>query len=332
MKFIVVGIILGISLFGCHYKDKPNVKKMMREVEIKRLDQDVFALDTVLPDLHGIGEKYGRYFDLYTDGVLNLGKSSDPDFVRLFQLFIKDSIMREVADSVAVAYPNMQKQEKQFAEAWAYYAYYFPGRVIPEIYTHISGFNQSIVVDSVAIGISLDNYLGEKCIFYSMLAVPVPMYARRKMTEDDIVRDALSGWLGVEFPYRPQKNDLISGMLYQGKMIYLLEKLFPEQPTFWLLGFTSEQEAWCQNNETQIWGFLVENDYLFSTEQRLLMKYLNDAPFTSGMPTDSPGKTVGWTGFQIVKRFMNKSNIGLEALMAEQDYHKILRVAGYRPN
>lgn len=125
--------------------------------------------------------------------------------------------MREVADTVAIRYTDISDLEKQFSQAWAYYRYYFPQHTLPEVYTHISGFNQSIIVDSAAIGISLDNYLGKDCIFYSMLAVPVPVYARQKMTREDIVRDALTGWLTVEFVFRPLKNDLISGMIYQGK-------------------------------------------------------------------------------------------------------------------
>lgn len=331
MKFIIAGIILGLCLAGCRQKNKPDVRNLVQEVKVNRLDKDLFALDTLNPEMQGIREKYGRYFDVYTGGVLNLGVSSDSNFVRFIRLFIQDPVMREVADSVAMVYPDMRKQERQLAGAWAYYAYYFPDRVIPQVYTHISGFNQSIVVDSAAIGVSLDNYLGEGCGFYSMLSVPIPMYARKKMTGNDIVRDALSGWISAEFPFRPLNNDLISGMLYQGKITYVLEKLFPDESQPWLLGFTPEQEEWCRNNESQIWGFLIENDYLFSTQQRLMMKYLNDAPFTSGMPAESPGKTVGWTGYQIVKKYMDKTKISLEALMHEQDYHKILRVAGYRP-
>ncbi len=331
MKFVIAGIILGLCLAGCRQKNRPDVRNLVREVEIKRLDKDLFSLDTSRIDLQKIREKYGRYFDIYTGGVLDLRVSSDSGFIRLLGLFIQDPVMREVSDSVAVAYPDMQKQEEQLSGAWAYYAYYFPDRIVPQVYTHISGFNQSVVVDSAAIGVSLDNYLGEQCVFYSMLAVPVPMYARKKMTGNDIVRDALSGWLSAEFPFRPRKNDLISGMLYQGKVVFVLEKLFPGESQSWLLGFTSEQEEWCRNSESQIWGFLVENDYLFSTQQRLIMKYLNDAPFTSGMPVESPGKTVVWTGYQIVKKYMDKTEISLEALMQEQDYHKILRVAGYRP-
>ena len=61
------------------------------------------------------------------------------------------------------------------------------------------------------------------------------------------------------------------------------------------------------------------------------MKYLNDAPFTSGMPTESPGRAVVWTGLQIVKKYEEKKGISLPDLMEEQDYRQILRSAGYRP-
>lgn len=331
MKYVIAVIILGVLLAGCQEKSKPDVKRLMQKVDIERLDKAIFTLDTLHPDLQKIHQEYGRYFDVYVQGVLNLGAVGDTSFPQLFSLFIKDPVMREVADSVQIVYPNMDMQEKQLAWAWAYYSYYFPGRVIPTVYTHISGFNQSVIVDSAAIGVSLDNYLGENCGFYSMLAVPIPMYARKKMTGNDIARDALSGWMSAEFPFRPSKNDLISGMIYQGKIVYVLAKLFPNETQNWLFGFTKEQEEWCRQNESQIWGFLIENDYLFTTQQRLITKYLNDAPFTSGMPEESPGKTIVWSGYQIVTKYMEKTGISLEELMKEQDYHKILRVAGYRP-
>ncbi len=331
MKFIIVVTFLGVLAVGCRKAERPDVRKLIREIKIERLDREMFEMDTLSLDFTAMRGKYGRYFDTYVGGVLNLGSVTNPDFKRLLSLFITDPVMREVADTVAGVYPDMHKQEMQLAQAWAYYAYYFPDRIIPQVYAHISGFNQSIVVDSAAVGISLDNYLGENCIFYSMLAVPVPMYARKKMTSGDISRDVLSGWLNVEFPFQPRKNDLISGMIYQGKIIYILEKLFPDASSAWLMGFTTEQEKWCEDNKSQIWGYLIENDYLFSTQQRLMMKYLNDAPFTSGMPVESPGKAVAWTGYQIVKKYVEKTEIVPEQLMAEQDYHKILRIAGYRP-
>lgn len=304
---------------------------MRQEVRIARLDRDVFSLDTLSFDWDALYRQYGRYFRVYAEGVLNLGDCSDAGFGSLFRLFVQDPVMREVADSVAAKYPEMGAQEEELAQAFAYYRYYFPGHVVPRVYAHISGFNQSVVVDSAAVGVSLDNYLGEKCVFYSMLAVPVPMYARKKMNASDISRDVVAGWLSTEFPFRPAKNDLVSGMIYQGKLVFGLQKLFPDKALHWLLGFTPEQEEWCWDNEEQIWGFLIGNDYLFSSEQRLIMKYLNDAPYTSGMPIESPGKTVVWTGVRIVEKYVKKTGVSLEELMREQDYHKLLRVAGYRP-
>lgn len=98
-------------------------------------------------------------------GVLNLGTVADSDFMNVFPLFIKDRVMREVADSVALAFPDMKDQEEELSLAFAYYAYYFPGYLIPRVYTHISGFNQSVIVDSAIVGIGLDNYLGSIAFF-----------------------------------------------------------------------------------------------------------------------------------------------------------------------
>lgn len=330
MKFLFVAIIFLLLAIACRDDTKPDVSQWKKERKILRLDKDIFALDVENPETEGVQRKYGRFFDVYAEGVLRLGPVGDSSFRCLLSLFLRDSILREVADTVASKYPGLRGQEEDLSEAFAYYAYYFPGREIPQVYTHISGFNQSVVVDSAAVGISLDNYLGD-CIFYNMLVVPVPMYARKKMTGDDIVRDLLTGWLSVEFLFQPQKNDLISGMIYQGKISYLIQKLLPGYEQRRVLGFTKEQLDWCNNNESQVWGFLIENEYLFSTQQKLIMKYLNDSPYTSGMPTESPGRATVWTGYRIVEDYVKKSGVTPEELMKEQDYHKILRVAAYRP-
>lgn len=330
MKFLYACIIWGMLIVACKGGGKPDAGKLRQERKIMRLDQDVFAQDARNPDVGALHQKYGRYFDVYAGGVLQLGNVSDSSFRHLFSLFLQDTIMREVYDTVAVHYPDLKIQERDFSDAWAYYAYYFPEKAIPQVYAHVSGFNQSVVVDSAAIGVSLDNYLGD-CVFYSMLPVPVPMYARQKMTGNDIVRDALTGWCSAEFPFQPRKNDLISGMIYQGKIVYLLQQLLPDYEEQRVLGFTKQQLEWCRNNESRIWSFLIEHEYLFSSQQKLIMKYLNDAPYTSGMPVESPGRTIVWTGWRIVAEYVEKTGVSLPELMNEQDYHKILRVAAYRP-
>lgn len=330
MKFLFTCIIFLCLITGCRESGRPDVGKWRQERKILRLDRDLFALDANAPDVESIYRKYGRYFDVYATGVLQLGQVCDTLFPHLLSLFLQDTVIREVYDTVATRYPELTAQEKDLSDAWAYYAYYFPDKVIPQVYAHISGFNQSVVVDSAEVGISLDNYLGD-CVFYSMLAVPVPMYARRKMTGEDMVRDIMTGWFNAEFVFRPQKNDFISGMIYQGKIVSLLRRVLPDYEFARVLGFSPEQLEWCENNESRIWSFLIENDFLFSTQQKLMLKYLNDAPYTSGMPVESPGRAVVWSGWRIVEEYMRKTEITLPELMREQDYHKILRIAAYRP-
>lgn len=330
MKFLFTCIIFLCLITGCRESGRPDVGKWRQERKILRLDRDLFALDANAPDVESIHRKYGRYFDVYATGVLQLGQVCDTLFPHLLSLFLQDTVIREVYDTVATRYPELTAQEKDLSDAWAYYAYYFPEKVIPQVYAHISGFNQSVVVDSAEVGISLDNYLGD-CVFYSMLAVPVPMYARRKMTGEDMVRDIMTGWFNAEFVFRPQKNDFISGMIYQGKIVSLLRRVLPDYDFARILGFSPEQLEWCENNESRIWSFLIENDFLFSTQQKLMLKYLNDAPYTSGMPVESPGRAVVWSGWRIVEEYMKKTEITLPELMQEQDYHKILRIAAYRP-
>ena len=168
MKFLFTCIIFLCLATGCRKSDKPDVSKWRQERKILRLDRDLFALDTRRPDVDSIHRKYGRYFEVYAEGVLQLGQVFDTMFPHLLSLFLQDTIIREVYDTVAFRYPDLAVQEKDLSDAWAYYAYYFPDKVIPRMYAHISGFNQSVVVDSAEVGISLDNYLGD-CVFYSML-------------------------------------------------------------------------------------------------------------------------------------------------------------------
>lgn len=330
MKFKIIGIIFLGMVWACH----PGRQSVGRDSgpEIVRFDRHLFALDPASPDIQSMEARDLAFFRLYVEGILRLGKADDPELSEFLALFLQDSIIREVYDSVASKYPDMELQEKEFSEAFHRYADYFPEKAVPEVYTYISGFNQSVVVDSNLIGISLDNYLGEDCVFYKMLATPIPRYITRCMTEREIVRDALYGWLSAEYPFRPRRMDLLSGIIYQGKIMYLLERLLPDYEPERLFGYTAEQLEWCRNSEGGIWAFMVDNEYLFENQQMLFRKYLNEAPFSSGMPQESPGKAVVWCGYRIVREYVRKKDCTIQELMGEQDYHKILRGAAYRPS
>ncbi|MDR0982604.1 MAG: hypothetical protein LBM07_05105 [Culturomica sp.] len=323
-KFFFISIVF-LLLVGCGEKVSPV------EMNIVRFDKILFSLNHEHPDIKTISSDDYPFFNMYAIGVLQMPDVNSPEFPELLSLFLTDSTINIINDSVEHAYPQMDMQERELSSAFGYYKHYFPFATLPKVYSCISGLNQSIITDSVMIGIGLDNYLGEDYIFYRLLAEPVPKYIRKKMTANHIVRDVIYGWLTASYPFHPEKLDLISGMIYQGKICYLMEKLLPAYSQERIFNFDKTQLHWCKDNEVEMWEFLLSGELIFNNTPFVLNKYLNDAPFSSGMPQESPGRAVVWSGYRIIRQYVDNSGASLSDLMQEQDYHKILRLSKYRP-
>ncbi len=323
-----------IALFVCCHRNplKVDVSKIELKLTIKRLDQDIFAVtpDNAAQLIPRIRESYGAFFDAYTKNVIAIGDLSDPMFPTYFNSFLTDSIQIVSRKQIDSVFTDLSQIQQKIEEGFKHYSYYFPQKKIPSLITINSGFNQSIVLTSDAVGISLDNYLGSDCQFYKRLGIA--QFKRELMTKSKIATDVLYGWGVSEFEYDETSNSLISQMIYQGKMLYFLEAMFPEEPEESIIGYLPEKLDWCKKNESQMWTYLIEHKLLFNSERLNSIRLLNPAPFTSIFSPDSPGRTGIWIGWQIVRSYMDKhSNITLPILMAETDYQKILNESGYSP-
>ena len=311
---------------------KVDVSGIDLKLDIKRLDRDIFRLNTdnlstTIPELK---RTYGSFFDAYNENVIAIGDPSDSLYATYLNTFLTDSVRMLTRVKIDSAFSDLTVLEKKIEDGFRHYKYYFPKKTIPRVITIISGFNQSVVMTRNAIGISLDNYLGAKCPFYAMLALPE--YKRENMRSDKIPTDVLYSWGISEFEFDESKNNLLSNMIYQGKMIYFLDAMFPDEPDYLKIGFQPEKLEWCIKNEPGMWTYLVEHKLLFDTERMNIVRFVGPAPFTSTFTKDSPGRTGVWLGWQIVKKYMKKNpGITLQALMAENDYQKILNESEYSP-
>ncbi|MDM8161671.1 gliding motility lipoprotein GldB [Labilibaculum sp. K2S] len=323
-------ILLLVFLFSCNSGTKsPDVSNIDLEVKIQRFEQELFAVKQE-SDLNQLRQQYPDVLQLYSNKVIGLGDSNDPDYMVYLNKFLTDSTMNQVADSVAKKFPTLEKEEKELTNAFKYLKYYFPEKPIPNCYSQISGFNQSIVVAQNLVGISLDKYLGKKCAFYSYLGTP--MYARENMIPERIVQDVVLAYALTEFPFTPLKDDLISNMIYQGKIRYFLQAMMPEKSEADVMKYTQKELEWCEENDELMWGYIIEQKHLFTSEYRTVIKYINDGPFTPGMPQESPSRTGIWIGWQIVKEYMAKHpEVTINQLMTENDYATMLRASAYQP-
>lgn len=333
LKNIILILLLPI-LFSCNRNPlKINVSGIKLTLHAGRLDQDLFKVTPenskqMIPLLQ---KKYDLFFDVYNKEVLAIGDSRDSLYAGYLLTFLSDPSIVKAKHRSDSLFTNFQPYIKQLEEAFKHYHYYYPGRPVPIIITYLSGFNQSIVTTPDVLGISLDNYLGSDCPYYSMLGLPV--YKRENMEPRKLIYDAMYGWISHQFEYMGNSEDLISGMIYQGKLLYFLGALIPDGPEILKIGYKKEQIAWCREHEPVMWSYLVEKRLLFSGDRMEMVRFINPAPFTTPFGQKSPGKTGVWIGWQIIKSYMKKNpEITLQKLMEENDYHKILNESGYSPD
>ncbi|MFH2143282.1 MAG: hypothetical protein ABIJ97_12720 [Bacteroidota bacterium] len=333
-KFWLI-IAFFISLYCCKNDSPvliPDVNNIDANIRFHRFDRDLFALntDSLYETVPAFAAKYGNFFDLFTYRIIAIGGIDNITFPDHLKLFLTDKINLEVYDYTQDIYSSTEDVEKEINQAFKYYKYYYPDSIIPEIYFYFSRFNHSIVTDSGFIGIGLDKYLGNTCTYYK--AMELPWYMQYKMTRDMLPVDCMRAWTNAQFEFNDSKNDLISHMIYKGKIQYFLKSLFPEKSDTILWGFSSNQLNWCIENEQNIWLNLIDNKLLFSTDYMNLKRYTEDGPFTTPFSNQSPARACVWLGYRIVSSYLkNNPDISLQDLMEEDNYQKILNNSYYEP-
>jgi hypothetical protein len=332
LLFIAIVLVLGPSCSRNRYR--VNLSGIEADIAIKRLEKDLFAVNPLemqreVPALTG---KYGSFLQLFSY-VINIGDISAPAWHENLTLFVTDRMNNEAYEAVKAKYADIRDIEDDLRQGFRHYLYYFPGRYVPEIYTCITGFNNSIIVGDSLLGVSLDRYLGPDCEFYKMLGIY--QYLTLKMDRANIVPDCMYAWAFTEWNFEEMEygiENVFARIIHEGKLLYFMRCMLPKLDEAVLMGFTDDQLKFCVNNEEAIWTYMVEHDLLFSTDPLIIKKLSGEAPFTSYFTSESPGRAALWTGFRIVEEFMRRNQtVTLPDLMAITDYQSILTGAKYNP-
>ncbi|MBN2273798.1 MAG: hypothetical protein JXR41_13300 [Bacteroidales bacterium] len=326
-------IMMVIIMVSCR---KHAVDKMVPpdkvHLSVERFEHDLFSGDPSRTDslVNFLYNRYGGFFELYTQRIISIGDTGHPRFYETFKAFITHYDNYILYKRVMQVFPDLEEIDRKLTVAFRRFLYYFPGQQVPRIITFLSGFNYSVVSDSGLIGIGLDKYLGTDEEIYSQAGLY--NYLRINMHKGKIPSDCMRLWAETEFPYNDSVNNLLTNMVYQGKIMYLVKSVFPDEPDSLLWGFTGPQMAFCKANEKQMWTYLVEYKLLFKTDRFTIDKFTREGPFTTEFSRESPARASVWIGYKIVEKYMKKhKEVSMEALMKEDDYHNILTLSGYNP-
>ncbi len=333
--FVLILILSGIiTLTSCkHNRLKVDISEIKTNINIVHFGDELFSADTtnLKQSITDLSNKYPDFFNLFTYRIIRIGGISDTNFFDLLHQFLTDTMIINVNKMVKDEFGDFNKTEKKTEKAFKYYQYHFPNKTLPAIYFYTSGFNQSVVTAQNIIGISLDKYLGRDCPYYKMLN-STPEYKVLNMHKDKIPSDVAYAWGASEYESSANTTTLLDNMIYQGKLMYFVDAMLPDEEDSLKIGYTSAQIKWCRNNEAQMWSQLIERKMLFSNKRMDIIRYINPAPSTNGFPPESPGRTGVWLGWQIVRKYMDKfPETTLEELMKNNDYQKILNDSEYFP-
>ncbi|WP_073412418.1 gliding motility lipoprotein GldB [Flavobacterium defluvii] len=315
MKMYRFVVVLCLFFLSCDQKTKveKEVEEIPVDIKVERFDKAFF--ETKPEDLSKIKKQYPYFFPGNDDNVW-LQKMKEP-------------IWREVYDEVQKKYSNFEPVREEFNELFKHVKYYFPKTKIPKVITVIGEMDynaKAIYADSLVV-VALELYLGKDHKFYEF-----PNYIKYNFEEKQIMPDVVSSFTYRNIPAYPDKN-LISQMIFEGKQLYAKDLLLPNYTDAEKMGYSPEQIKWCEENESYMWRYFLENEMLYSVDPKLTTRFIAPAPFSKfylEIDNDSPGRVGAWIGWQIVRSYMKNNNVSLSELL-KINAKEIFEKSKYKP-
>jgi hypothetical protein len=302
-------------------------------MEYWRLDQAVFAdgVEDYSALNAELSQTYKPFYAEYLDRIIGVGRPGDPMIGTLLATFATDANWRETQQQIESVFSDLSGYKNDFERAFRYHRYHFPADTIPTVVFYNSGFNVGVYPSGSYLGVGLEWFLGPENPVIQRLAIEeFPQYLKAKLRPEYMVNNAVKGWLMVKHQSLVQKEDLINLMLFHGKILYLMDALFPNFPDEVKINYTQEDLQWCQHNEYNIWAHFIDAELLYTTSPKDLAGFLSDGPFTAAFSQESPARTGVWIGWQIVRQYMSKNpDVSLQQMLSESNNQKFLKY--YKP-
>jgi gliding motility-associated lipoprotein GldB len=338
LKHFCALFLVATILISCkNDKSQVDVSGIKLEVHIERFDHDFHQLaqKPKLQQANVLQKKYGLFYADFVQRILEFGTVRDTAYFDKLNQMFAGKPYQDLKHEVDSIYPDLDKQEEQLTDAFKRIKYYFPKKQLPKVYAYFSGFQAQTTLGNGYVGVGLDMFLGNKSKFYPALIATFPHYISRRFTPDNMVPRIVEGIIHEDmFPESSADKTFLSKIVYEGKMMYLMDQLLPNVPDSIKIGYTTQQMEWSHAFEANIWGYFLEENLLYETDFLKLQKYLNEAPFTPGLgeKNESAPKLGIFTGWQIVRGYMLKHpDTTPQQLLALKDAQQILDGAGYHP-
>jgi gliding motility-associated lipoprotein GldB len=315
-KYFILTILSSLALFSCDKKSKAEreIENIPLDITVNRFDKAFF--ETKPQDLQKLKAQYPIFFPVGNDDSVWIEKMQNP-------------LWRELYTEVEKKYSDFSSQTTEIESLFKHIKHYFPETKTPKVYTVISemDYHNKVIYLNNMLVISLELYLGKEHKFYEF-----PEYLKQNFESNQMLPDIVDAY-SVSKIAPPSDETFLAQMIYSGKKLYIKDVFLPNYSDANKIGYLEEQIAWCQENEGYMWRYFIEKKLLYDTDQKLIPRFINPAPFSKfylEIDNESPGRVGSWIGWQIVRSFIENNDVTIQQVL-QMDAKEIFEKSKYKP-
>lgn len=342
--FKVLSIVTLLILSSCSKEKKVQDDKVLftdnkvkkQEIQIHRFDKALFAANESKDAKQYLLSIEKEYAPMFATTL------KDTMYLNIVNEFISDEQMRKAYQIIAAKYPNLESLEEELSIAVAKIKQIKKDTINPKIYTLIVGpaeysqaFQNRILVYPEFSTISIDMYSVNELSQHPYYKT-IPQYLYASLGKENIAPHYVNTYLKeITFRDTPLQSTnpeatLLDCIVEEGKYLYATQAVLPEKQFNYILDYTEEQLNWVEQNENNIWSYIIENQLLYNKDRTKFFHLISPGPSTKNI-ANSPSRIGNYIGYKIVQAYMKENPISLDSLFHNLDSKLILQQSKYKP-
>jgi len=327
--YIFSAILLTLCLFfTCsHDPFKTSIKGI-------KIDLKFFNLDSALrnsgdKELLNLKSKFKRDNSSILDYTFAycIGGSlqSDSSYINGLKRFYSNNYIQRLERRLQKKQGDFSFEKKELLIAFKRLKAFFSKEKIPNtIYFINSSFSASVFCTEKEIAIGVERYLGpNEKVIQELPNEQFFTWIKNGMKKEYLLRDVMAAWLMTHY-FPETSENYASEMMRWGKILYTTQATMPDIKLNQILRYSKNQYDWALKSEGMFWKYLVENELLFKTDEKTRSNLLNEGPFTSGLPEESPDRLGQFLAWRIVHQYMETHDISI-AELNKKSYNELLQ-------
>lgn len=329
IKKIIIALFSAVILLAYPVILQGEEKRETAEesVRIQRFDKDLYShlTNSSKSCKKKLASRYPSLLPAF--GQITVGKMIENDttaFFHALEAYFQHPALKNIYQDELKKFEDLSACELVLAKSKGIAQQILPDNPFPVLAIHVSGFKENVIAVDGIISLSGDKYLGENYAAYQNF---FNAQERANMRPDLMPRDYLKAWImSGDLLLDEKKPTLLTEIIKEGKLLFLLKKLLPEYTTEDVSEFSTEDLNFFSNQEKEIWNTISKGNTLFSSNRQTIAHYTdNDLTIHN-----YPRRTGSYIGWKIVEQYVQNTNSSVQNILST-DAVTILKESKYKP-